>query len=76
MKNDETGVGAIIAIGNQVEKGIWALFVKAINNKKIITNSFILYNNVISPIINNNPISPNRFKIIVTIPEVKAFISI
>ena len=25
-----TGVGVIIAIGNQVEKGIWVLLVKAI----------------------------------------------
>lgn len=34
--NDETGVGAIIAISNQVEKEIWALFVKAINNKNLL----------------------------------------
>lgn len=32
--NDDTGVGAVIAVGNHVE--IWALFAKAINNKKII----------------------------------------
>ena len=32
--NDEPEVGAIIAIDNQVEKGICALLIKAINNKK------------------------------------------
>jgi len=29
MNQEETGVGAAIAIGNQVEKGIWALLVIA-----------------------------------------------
>lgn len=34
---EETGVGAAIAAGNQLEKGIWALFVKEeiIINQKI-----------------------------------------
>lgn len=31
---DETGVGAAIAAGNQAEKGIWALLVKALKITK------------------------------------------
>ena len=43
MLKNETGIEwNIIAIGNHVEKGIWGLLIKAINNKKIIINSFKL----------------------------------
>jgi hypothetical protein len=30
---EETGVGAAIARGNQLQKGYWALFVKAVNKR-------------------------------------------
>ena len=42
LKNDETGVGAIIAIGNHTKNGNCALFVKIVNNNININIKFIL----------------------------------
>jgi hypothetical protein len=35
---EDTGVGAAIAKGSQLQKGYWALFVKAVINNKIGKN--------------------------------------
>lgn len=80
--NAEIGVGAVIAIGNHVEKGIWALFViDAIKIKYIINifNLFIMikFNDpkyIINPIDKIIIISPTRFIKIVIILELNLFL--
>lgn len=75
--NADTGVGAAIAAGNQMENGIWALFViiiiKNINFKinllNIIFNKFHDPQFIIKKIIISNIISPIRLVNKVNIPE-------
>lgn len=74
---EDTGVGAAIALGSHVEKGNWALLVKAARVIIIIVilDSSIKLNIDHDPILNiNTPaiinaISPIRFKINVIIPK-------
>lgn len=80
--NDEIGVGAAIAKGNQVENGIWALLVIEANNTKIKKIIFkllknkkfhdLLINNKL--IIESTQISPIRFIKIVIILALNLFL--
>lgn len=76
--NAETGVGAAIAAGNHLEKGIWALLVIAARHKNIIihglmefAHTFIIFH---WPLVSIHPIetriktSPIRFVKAVIIP--------
>jgi hypothetical protein len=73
----ETGVGAAIALGNQVEKGICALLVKVVvNNINIIVEvnhflsiTFHLIKKKLILILHKNSISPKRFIKKVKVPE-------
>ena len=75
--NEEIGVGAAIAAGNQEEKGNWALLVNAKNKSRIIALSFQLkleknWEDQFSTTLNPNKInknkSPTRLERIVSCP--------
>lgn len=75
----ETGVGAAIARGSQLEKGNWALFVMAASNsprKQRLQLVVVRYQSPrveVSAIVNNSPMSPRRFVRATTKPALWAW---